>query len=627
MNNPPSASLLSASQLSVSYGAQTVLNNATLAISEGERVGLVGRNGCGKSTFLKIAATVLEPDSGEVITRRELVTGYLPQEFALDETASVHANILEGARHILDLIRDYETEPPESLRSGELLDHIHHFDGWNIEHRISHLVSHLGAPDPERKTGTLSGGEKRRVALCRALLARPDLLILDEPTNHLDTESILWLENYLAQDSGACLFVTHDRYFLDRIATRIVELANGEFISHRGNYTAYLEAKAERLATEEQTDRKRRKFLNRELEWVRRGPQARRTKSVDRIARYHEMAAEEGLEKELDIDLIIPPAPKLANRVIELKDGSMRLGGKMLFENLTLNLEAGTRIGIVGRNGLGKTTLVRILLKHLAPDSGSVEHGTQTQINYVDQSRLLLDDTNSVFQEVGEDSEHVRLGDETISLRAYLRRFLFTEDRINTRVSQLSGGERSRVILAKILKRGGNVLVLDEPTNDLDLATLRILEEALAAFGGTVIVVSHDRYFLNRICTGILAFEGDGRVFYNVGNYDEYLEKRSLTANQKAEKPDEPESKPAKKAERSRRLNYKETRELETMEESILNAEEEVAKLEATLSSPDFYANSGAEWKDHEAQLKSAQKKVAHLYGRWETLEKIRKES
>ena len=627
-----SNAVLSASELTVRYGVQTVLNSATLAINEGERIGLLGRNGCGKSTFLKIANGDLEPDSGKVVRRRNLITGYLPQEFTLDDAATVHANILSGAQHVLDMIREYEEAPPESSRSAELLDLIQHFDGWNIEHRIRHLASHLGAPDAERIVGTLSGGEKRRVALCRALLAQPDLLILDEPTNHLDTESILWLEEFLAHYPGACLFVTHDRYFLDRIATRIVELANGEFISHAGNYTDYLEAKAERQSAEEQQDKKRQKFLKRELEWVRKGPRARRTKSVDRIARYHEMAAEDGPEQELDVELIIPDAPQLANRVIELREVSMSLGGRTLFHDFSMDFAAGARIGIVGRNGLGKTTLVRVILGLQQPTNGEVERGSRTQINYVDQSRLLLDNEKTVFEEVGEDAEFVRLGDESISLRSYLRRFLFTEDRINTKVALLSGGERSRVLLAKILKRGGNVIVLDEPTNDLDLATLRVLEEALVLFKGTVLVVSHDRYFLNRVCTKILAFEGEGEIAVSEGNYDYYLEKRArVAAEAKAEEKaflQTVKSSPTAKSQREkvRKLSYKETRELETIEADILTAEQEVTRLEAILSDPDFYAKHGDEWAEREAQLKAAKARVAQLYARWEALEKLRAE-
>ncbi len=618
MSEPALNAIASASELVVRFGHQIVLDQASLTIVDGERVGLVGRNGSGKSTFLQIAAGVLAPDAGELNRRRDLVVGYMPQMFALEENATVHANILAGAQRVLDLIEEYESAPPESARSGILLDKIAHFDGWNLEHRIKSLITNLHAPDPDRVVSTLSGGEKRRVALCRALLARPDFLILDEPTNHLDTESIGWLEDFLARYSGTCLFVTHDRYFLDRIATRVVELAQGKFYSYAGNYTDYLLARAERQAVEEMQENKRQKFLKRELAWVRKAPRARRTKSVDRVERYFEMAAQEAPEAELEVDLIIPPAPKLANRVIELRELTMELGGQVLIGNLSLNLAPGERLGIVGRNGLGKSTLLKIMLGQLQPTRGEVEIGARTEMNYVDQNRLLLDDAKTVWEEVGEGSEFVRLGQENITLRGYLRRFLFTEERINTKIDQLSGGERSRVLLAKILKRGGNVLILDEPTNDLDLGTLRLLEEALVAFQGNVIVVSHDRYFLNRVCTAILAFEGDGRIRYAVGNYDYYLEKRAAEEKPTAATESLP-NEPTAAAPGPRKLKWKEERELEGMEAAILVAEAEVVRLERACNSPDPRANA-TDYARLGVKLRAAQDDVAQLYARWAEL-------
>ncbi|HEY4258090.1 MAG TPA: ATP-binding cassette domain-containing protein [Candidatus Udaeobacter sp.] len=623
MAETSAAVIASANNLSVKYGTQVVLDGATIAFTEGEHIGLVGRNGSGKSTFLQIAAGLAQADSGEFSCRRDLVTGYMPQVSGLDDATTVHANILSGAQRILDLIAEYERVPGDSPLSTTLLDQISEADGWNLEHRIKSLIANLHSPESDRVVGTLSGGEKRRVALCRALLARPDFLVLDEPTNHLDTGSIEWLEDFLARYSGTCLFVTHDRYFLDRVATRIVELSRGQFISYDGNYTDYLLARVQRKAVEEMQEHKRQKFLKRELQWVRRAPRARRTKSVDRVERYFEMAAHEAPEAELDVELIIPTPPTLANRIIELRDVSVELGGRTLFQHVNLNLVAGERLGVVGRNGLGKSSLLKVILQELPVASGVVEIGARTQINYVDQNRLLLDDEKTVWEEVGSGGEHVTLGEQSITLRAYLRRFLFSEDRINTKISQLSGGERSRVLLAKILKRGGNVLMLDEPTNDLDLGTLRLLEEALVAFGGCVIVVSHDRYFLNRVCTSILAFEGEGRVAYSVGNYDYYLEKRAATGPG-------PDSKPApaavatapkKSKEQRRKLKWKEEREWESMEANILAAENQVAELEATFAAPDFYAKPRAEIFDLETELKAARDKVARLYTRWHELE------
>jgi len=624
MAETSAAVIASANNLSVKYGAQVVLDGATIAFTEGEHIGLVGRNGSGKSTFLQIAAGVARADSGEFSCRRDLVTGYMPQVSGLDDTTTVHANILNGAQRILDLIAEYERVPGDSPLSATLLDQIIQADGWNLEHRIKSLITNLHAPESDRIVGTLSGGEKRRVALCRALLARPDFLILDEPTNHLDTGSIEWLEDFLARYAGTCLFVTHDRYFLDRVATRIVELSRGQFISYDGNYTDYLLARVQRQAVEEMQEHKRQKFLKRELQWVRRAPRARRTKSVDRVERYFEMAAQEAPEAELDVELIIPTPPKLANRVIELREVSVELGGRTLFQDVNLNLVAGERLGVVGRNGLGKSSLLKVILQELPVASGAVEIGARTQINYVDQNRLLLDDAKTVWEEVGSGGEHVTLGEQSITLRAYLRRFLFSEDRINTKISQLSGGERSRVLLAKILKRGGNVLMLDEPTNDLDLGTLRLLEEALVAFGGCVIVVSHDRYFLNRVCTSILAFEGEDRVVYRVGNYDYYLEKRGAVSPARESTPVPAVVAGQRKKsgkEKPRKLKWKEEREWESMEANILAAEDEVLELEATFAAPDFYAKPRAEIFDLETQLKTARDKVAHLYARWHELE------
>jgi ABC transport system ATP-binding/permease protein len=624
MADPSSNSIVSANELVVRYGVQTVLDQATLTIHEGERVGLVGRNGSGKSTFLQIAAGSLKPDAGEFVRRRDLVTGYMPQALALDESATVFNNIQAGAQQILDLTAEFETLRSDSPRSATLLDQINHFDGWQIENRIKMLVSNLHAPDPARIVGELSGGERQRVALCRALVARPDFLILDEPTNHLDTESIEWLEDFLARYSGSCLFVTHDRYFLDRVATAIVELSRGKFYRHQGSYTDFMLAKASRETVEEMQEKKRRKFLKRELEWVRRSPGARRTKSIDRIERYFELAAREEPEPEIDIELVIPPAPKLGNRVIELRNLGMELGGRKLFENLSLDIAPRERLGIVGRNGLGKSTLLRLMLGQLLPFSGEIEIGPQTEINYVDQRRTLLDNHKTVWQEVGEGSEHVRLGEETISLRAYLRRMLFAEDRINSKIGLLSGGERSRVLLAKILKRGGNVLMLDEPTNDLDLGTLRLLEEALVAFNGTVIVVSHDRYFLNRVCTSILAFEGESVVTYSPGNYDYYLEKRAErvapppgTVSQVAV------SERRATPQRPRKLKWSERQELDTMETRILATEAEIVQLESRFAEPALYSTREQDWQTMDAQLRAAREKLSGLYNRWEELERI----
>jgi ATPase subunit of ABC transporter with duplicated ATPase domains len=623
-------SVISAKELTVRYGPQTVLDETSLNIDEGERLGLVGRNGSGKSTFLQILAGHELPDAGEVVRRRDLIVGYMPQQFRLEETASVHANIIAGAGSTLELIDRYEQTPADSQESARLLERIEHLGGWTLEHRIKSLVEHLHAPSLERTVGDLSGGEKRRVALCRALVSQPDLLLLDEPTNHLDTGAIEWLEDFLAHYPGTCLFVTHDRYFLDQIATGIVELDRGKFLRYAGNYTDFLLARAARQAALEQQERKRQKFLKRELEWVRRSPSARRTKSIDRVEKYFEIAAQEEPAPDLEADLIIPIPPKLGERVIELKEITLDTGGRKLIDGLNLDLRPGEKLGVIGANGLGKSSLLKVILGQLPPTQGEVILGPRVQINYIDQNRTLLDDQKTIWQEIGGGNESIRLGEETLSLRSYLRRFLFTEDRINTKIELLSGGERNRVVLAKTLKQGGNVLILDEPTNDLDLGTLRLLEEALIDFSGTVIVVSHDRYFLNRVATAILAFEGDAIVRYAVGNYDYYLEKRAeeqaiLKAKLAAPSPNAKPLTPA--ANRRRKLKWKEERELETIEATILEAEDKVADLEKTFADPDFYKKHGKNSAALETDLKTARERVTELYHRWEELERIKQES
>ncbi|MGE5401252.1 MAG: ABC-F family ATP-binding cassette domain-containing protein [Ignavibacteriales bacterium] len=628
MANNVNPVIVTASELEVHYGEHIILNKASLSVHEGDRIGLVGRNGSGKSTFLKIIAGVLEPDSGYVARRRDLRVGYLPQEFTLDFDKSVYENINEGAAEIISLLNEYENLPHDSDRRHLLEEKILAADGWNLDNRIKIIMQSLNAPEADRIVGTLSGGEKRRVAMCKALISHPDFLILDEPTNHLDTESIEWTEQFLAEYSGTCLFVTHDRYFLDRIANRIVELSSGEFYSHAGNYTDYLINKAERMYLQEQEENKRQSFLRRELEWVRKGPRARRTKAKSRLDQYFEVASQKAPEREMDVDMIIPPASKPGTKILNLKNLGMELGGKKLFGELDLIFEQGRKLGVVGKNGLGKTTLLRVILGELPPTEGRLETGDRTVFNYVDQSRLLLNDEKTVLEEIGEGRDFITFGDEKITVWKYLRRFLFTDDRINTKIERLSGGEKSRLLLARILKNGGNFLILDEPTNDLDLPTLRILEEALSEFEGCAIVVSHDRYFLNRVCNGILAFEGDGKVVFSEGDYDYYLEKRNIRRKEAIQKL-QPAVKPSREEEKPkpavRKLKWKEAKELETIEEDIMTAETEVARIESIFSAPDFYEKYAKQTTELTAELDAAKEKVKALYDRWEELEKIKR--
>ena len=508
--------ILTAMDLSLSFGEQIILEDASLSIHEGDRIGLVGRNGAGKSTFLKIISEQLNPNSGKVAKKKDLNIGFLSQEFTLDKNKSVIENIRDGGQIIYDLITKYENTAYDSPKKEILEQLIIEKDAWNLDKQISVLMKALNAPEANKNISLLSGGEKRRVALCRTLISNPGLLILDEPTNHLDTESIEWIESFLASYTGTCIFVTHDRYFLDRIANRIVELSNGKFFSHKGNYTDYLVSKAERQAIQEIEEKKRQSFLRRELDWVRRGPKARTTKSKSRLDNYYEVASTENNEVELQVELVIPTPERLGNRIVELDNVGMQLGDKQLFQELMFAFEPGRKLGIVGKNGVGKTTLLKLILGELHPTVGKIEIGDNTEFNYVDQSRLVLNDEDTVIDAIGEGNNTIKFGKRDINVFTYLKRFLFTDERINTKIGRLSGGEKSRLTLANILKNGGNFLILDEPTNDLDLPTLRILEEALISFDGCVVVVSHDRYFLNRVCNGILAFEDD-RKFTLVG--------------------------------------------------------------------------------------------------------------
>ena len=624
MENNVNPVILTAKELELHFGAQIVLDKASLSVHSGDRIGLVGRNGVGKSTFLKIISGLLSPDSGEVAKKKDLVISFLSQEFTLDETKSVYDNIFNGAENIHALVNKYENLPFDSPQRDILQHKIMELDGWNLDKKISLLIEALHAPESSKEVRLLSGGEKRRVALCRALISNPDLLILDEPTNHLDTNSIEWIENFLSAYNGTCIFVTHDRYFLDKIANRIVELSNGVFYSHQGNYTDYLINKAERQAISETEENKRQNFLRRELQWVLRGPKARTTKSKSRLDQYYEVAAKENKEVELDVDMVIPPTERLGNKVLELKGVSVSIGDRKLFENLDFSFKSGRKLGIVGNNGVGKTTLLKVILGELRPTKGIIDFGERTDINYVDQSRLILNDEDTVFDAIGEGNNTISFGKQQINVWTYLRRFLFTDDRINTKVGRLSGGEKSRLTLASILRNGGNFLMLDEPTNDLDLQTLRILEEALIEFDGCVIVVSHDRYFLNRICNGILAFEGDGQVYFSEGDYDYYLKKRKERI-----KTEEPENQIKKKEDsrvkvKVRKLTWKENKELETIEENIISAETEVEKIESIFSSPDFYETYAEKTNELNLELERAKSKVSQLYKRWEELENIK---
>ena len=619
--------MLDASELKVRFNDNEVLKSASLTIRDGDHLGMVGRNGCGKSTFLKILAGIAEADDGKVTPRSGLGIGYLPQGLDASDGVSVLDTIRDGAAHSFNLLDEYESLPADSNRQTELEQQIAAADAWNIETRIETAMMHLNTPAADRLMGSLSGGEKRRVALCRSIVSNPDLLILDEPTNHLDTDSIEWMAQYLKKFRGAFLVATHDRYFLDEICNHIVELQAGRFHTHKGNYSDYLESNLARMENEQAIELKRKRFLRRELDWIRRGPKARTTKAKFRVDKFHSIKNTQSPDRELSMDLIIPPPGQLANRVVDLINVSLELGGRELIEQFDFKFEAGMRIGICGRNGLGKTSLLRIVLGQLAPTGGSQKTGVLTQFNYVDQERVQLDPEKTLLQEVAEGADTISFGNGKLAIRAYLQRFGFDPKRINMKVKSLSGGEKSRLLLARILKHGGNFLIMDEPTNDLDLPTLRLLEEALLAFSGCVLVVSHDRYFLNRVCTGIIAFEGDGQVAYNEGDYEYYREKLAerkkrlakppVATQAHAESSHAPEAKP-------RKMTWKEKAELEGMEAAILKDEEAVARIESLFADPEFHSKHGAKTIELTSELETAKKQGAALYARWEELEALR---
>ena len=627
MSQPPRITLLDASELKVRFNDNEVLKSASLTIRDGDHLGMVGRNGCGKSTFLKILAGIAQADDGKVTPRSGLGIGYLPQGLDASDGVSVLDTIRDGAAHSFNLLDEYESLPADSNRQTELEQQIATADAWNIETRIETAMMHLNTPAADRLMGTLSGGEKRRVALCRAIVSNPDFLILDEPTNHLDTDSIEWMAQYLKKFRGAFLVATHDRYFLDETCNHIVELQAGRFHTHKGNYSDYLESNLARMENEQAIELKRKRFLRRELDWIRRGPKARTTKAKFRVDKFHSIKNTQGPDKELSMDLIIPPPGQLANRVVDLINVSLELGGRELIERFDFKFEASMRIGICGRNGLGKTSLLRIVLGQLAPTGGSQKTGVLTQFNYMDQERVQLDPEKTLLQEVAEGADTIPFGNGKLTIRAYLQRFGFDPKRINMKVKSLSGGEKSRLLLARILKHGGNFLIMDEPTNDLDLPTLRLLEEALLAFSGCVLVVSHDRYFLNRVCTGIIAFEGDGLVAYNEGDYEYYREKLAERKMRLAKRPvatqanagssHAPEAKP-------RKMTWKEKAELEGMEAAILKAEEAVARIESLFADPEFHSKHGAKTIELTSELETAKKQGAAHYARWEELEAIR---
>ncbi|MBR6017822.1 MAG: energy-dependent translational throttle protein EttA [Paludibacteraceae bacterium] len=525
-----------------------VLNNIYLSFFYGAKIGIIGLNGSGKSTLMKIIAGVEKEYQGEVVFSPGYSVGYLEQDPKLDPEKTVRECVQEGVQPIMDMLREYDeinmafAEPDADFdkllaRQAELQDKLDASDAWNIDQKLDRAMDALRCPDDEAKVTTLSGGERRRVALCRLLLQQPDILLLDEPTNHLDAESIDWLEQHLQQYAGTVICITHDRYFLDHVAGWILELDRGEGIPWKGNYSSWLEQKTTRMAMEEKQASKRRKTLERELEWVRMAPKARQAKSKARLGAYDKMLNEEQKEREEKLEIFIPNGPRLGNKVINAEGVAKAYGDRVLFEDLNFMLPPNGIVGVIGPNGAGKTTLFRMIMGMETADKGSFSVGETVKVGYVDQVHSNIDPEKTVFETISNGTEFIRVGGKEVNARAYLSRFNFTGADQEKKCGVLSGGERNRLHLALTLKSEANVLLLDEPTNDIDVNTLRALEEGLENFAGCAVIISHDRWFLDRICTHILAYEGDSKVFWFEGSYSDYEQNKKMRLGEDAVAP------------------------------------------------------------------------------------------
>ena len=549
-NNEPNKIIFSMVKVGKFYDKKPVLKDIYLSFFYGAKIGVLGLNGSGKSSLLRIIAGTDKEFNGEVVFSQGYTVGYLEQEPKLDETKTVRQIVEEAVQETVNLLQEFDEinlkfgeemsdEAMDELlaRQGEVQEKLDASDAWDLDSRLEMAMDALRCPPPETPIKNLSGGEKRRVALCRLLLQKPDILLLDEPTNHLDAETVGWLEQHLQKYEGTVIAVTHDRYFLDNVAGWILELDRGEGIPWKGNYSSWLEQKQNRLKGEEKTEDKRQKTLERELEWIRMSPKGRHAKSKARINQYEELASQESEKRAEDLEIFIPVAERLGDTVIEAQSVAKGYDGKLLFENLEFSLPRGGIVGVIGANGAGKTTLFRLITKQETPDAGDFKVGETVKLGYVDQSRDSLNADKTIWEEISDGLDLVMLGKREVNSRAYVSRFNFSGTDQQKRVGQLSGGERNRVHLAKMLKSGANVLLLDEPTNDLDVNTMRALEEALENFAGCAVVISHDRWFLDRIATHILAFEGDSKVEFFDGNYSEYEADKKRRLGHDADQP------------------------------------------------------------------------------------------
>ncbi len=635
------APVLSAQGLHKAFGARAILDGVSVSIHAGERIGLVGLNGAGKTTLARMLAGLELPDSGTVARRRGATFAVLEQEPRFDPELTAREVALSGleawseakARHEAAgaaLARgDGDTEALLAQQTAAA-DDVERLGGWDVSHRALAILDHVSIPDPDARVGTMSGGERRRVALAKILVGRPDFAVLDEPSNHLDVETIEWLETYLADEyPGALLLITHDRYLLDRVATRTWEIDKGQVYSYDGGYEDYLEAKSERLALDDRTEQNRQNFLRRELEWLRRQPKARTGKQKARIQRAETAKAIIAPKNEARATLTAETS-RLGKTVLEIKDASIDLGGRRLVNHLDLLVGRGERIGIVGKNGTGKTTLLRALLGEVELSTGEIEIGQNTKIAYFDQHRAGLDESASVFDNVGGAKGRVEIGGQNLDIYSYLERFSFDRQKQRQPVGSLSGGERARVALAKLLAQRANLFLFDEPTNDLDVQTLSSLEEMLTEMDGSAIVVTHDRWFLNRVATAVLAFEGGGKIVRYAGTYDDYRAQKAAGEAQAAASTPVPREKSPAASEAAKKpapsasakgLTYAERQELDKIMDRIEAAEATVSDLTATLGDPSLHAKRGHEVPALLARLEAARTEAAALTARWEELE------
>ncbi|WP_163867928.1 ABC-F family ATP-binding cassette domain-containing protein [Myxococcus eversor] len=636
--------LLRAANVQLSFGSRTVFQGLTVTIEEGERVGLVGVNGSGKTSLMKILAGAAKPDTGELQLRRGARVTYLPQEpeFAEGATVASELSVAQGPlREAMaaqaELARKLEASPPEAHEKlmeqlAVVSDRIEQLGGWDTEHHAKTLLDRLGVKDWDRPVAQLSGGLRKRVAIARALLTRPDMLLLDEPTNHLDADTVDWLEEELDKLPGSLLLVTHDRYFLDGLVDRIVEIQPGGGVtSYPGNYQAYLEQKLVAQENAEVSQHKRERWIAQEVAWLRRGPEARRTKSKSRIDRAQKLMAEKGFQRPKVADLRVIAAPRLGHTVIESEGLQKSFGERKVLQGVDFRLQRGERVGLVGPNGVGKTTFLRVILGELPPDGGKLVIGKNTKVAYYDQNRAQLDPEMTVYDAASQGEDWVDLGDQKVALRDYLDDLLFPVPMQRMKVKALSGGERNRLLLARLFLEGANVLVLDEPTNDLDIVTLNVLERLLLDFGGSTLLVTHDRYFLDKVATSIVTFDGNGRVTRYEGNYAMYRrlkEQSDAMAAKGAPKKDEPAPvvapPPAAKPEARKavKLSYKDQRELDGMEATIEVAETRKADLEAQLADPTIYSKSG-KVAEVQKELDAAIADIDRLYARWQVLQDL----